>query len=308
MAERLLLRHTEPVLSVHFTGDGARVVTATDQSATIWDTATGAALYTTNKVGNGLADALLLPGDRQLFQAGVAFGESALVDLQTEYETTTFEMIQAQCAAWVPGGRGILIASWDDHLCGAAQLLDRDDLRIVRTYQTGIEGSIGRVAVSEDGAHFLAAQACFSVASGTSSDDRAFLLATDTGALEQTFCGPSTWHDLAFAPGEQNVVGCADTGLWWWNLQRATLVDQYRDFAGSITSLAVAPARTPNQHLLAGGCEDGTVVVWHWPDLRALYRFHDHTGRVNHITFAQDGLLVASASEDGTVSLRHLDR
>ena len=49
-------------------------------------------------------------------------------------------------------------------------------------------------------------------------------------------------------------------------------------------------------------------MVWHWPDLRERWRFHDHTGRVNQITFAPDGQLVASAGEDGVVSLRQLDR
>src|SRR5262245_1659602 len=78
MAGSLLLRHAEPVVSVHFTGDGARIVTATDQSATIWDRATGAQIYTATDVGNHLADALLLPGGRQLFQADLAFGDSCL--------------------------------------------------------------------------------------------------------------------------------------------------------------------------------------------------------------------------------------
>jgi hypothetical protein len=129
MAERLLLRHAEPVLSAHFTADGARVVTATDQRATIWDTATGAQIYTTTQVGNQLADALLRPGDRQLFQADIAFGDSCLSDILTGQVTTTSAMIQAQCAALAPRQRGILLASWDDQLRGAAQLLDEQTLR-----------------------------------------------------------------------------------------------------------------------------------------------------------------------------------
>lgn len=212
------LHHDAAVVSLHFSPDGARLVTATTYDGfTVWETASGVPLHNYPGAGNGVTEVLLLPDGRHLFEAAVAFGESALVDLQAERETTTFEMIQAECAAWVPGDRGILIASWDDHLCGAAQLLDRDDLHICHTYQTGIEGRIGRVAVSEDGAHFLIGQACFSVATGSMSADRAFLLETDSGVLKQTFCGPSTLHDLVFAPGEQYIVGCTESGLWWWD-------------------------------------------------------------------------------------------
>jgi hypothetical protein len=116
MAERLLLRHEEPVLNVHFTGDGARVVTATDQRAPSWDPATGAQIYTTTAIGNHLADALLRPGTRQLFHADIAFGDACLRDILTEQVTTTSAMIQAQCAALAPRQRGILLASWDDQL------------------------------------------------------------------------------------------------------------------------------------------------------------------------------------------------
>ena len=84
-------------------------MTATDQSATIWDTATGAGLYTTTNVANDRADALLLdklPDHWSLFLADLGFGDFCLLDVLTGQETTTFAMIQAQCAELALRQRG----------------------------------------------------------------------------------------------------------------------------------------------------------------------------------------------------------
>jgi WD40 repeat protein len=311
MAERLLLRHAEPVVSVHFTGDGARVVTATDQSATIWDSATGAQIYTTTQVANHLADALLLPGDRQLFQADVAFGDSCLVDVLSGQETTTFAMIQAQCAELAPRQRGILIASWDDQLRGCAQLLDDQTLQLRRTYTTVLEGMMLRLVLSADGTRFLALQDCFDEWTNTVGDDAVFLFDLDTGLLLQRFAGPSSLQDIAFLPGEQEVAACyasdldsggRESGVLWWQRGTGVVAGQYPSPHGPVTSLALAPSG----QLLALGCEDGMVLLVGWPALDELHRFADQGRRIHRLAFSPDGHLLASASEDGTLCLRQV--
>ena len=316
MAANLFLRHAEPVVSVQFTGDGARVVATTEQSATIWDTATGAKIYSTNEVGNGLADALLLPDGRQLFQAGIAFGESYLTDTLTGRGTTTCAMIQAQCAELAPLQRGILIASWDvasgdDRLRGAAQLLDDQTLEVRRRYSTAIEGMILRVAPSADGKRFLALQDCFSEWTDTVGDDAVFLFELDTGRLLRRFAGPRTLHDVAFVPGEQEVAACyvsdpdtgaMESGVLWWQSGTGEVVGRYPCPLGPVTSLAFAPSG----QLLALGCEDGLVLLIGWPALDELYRFSDQSQRIRRLAFSPDGHLLASASEDGTLSLHQV--
>jgi WD40 repeat protein len=311
MVESLLLRHAELVVSVHFAGDGARLVTATDHSATIWDTATGTVLYTTTKVGNHLADALLLPGDRQLFQADIAFGDSCLRDILTEQMTTTSEMIQAQCAEVAPLQRGILIASWDDRLRGAAQLLDDRTLHLRRSYTTLLEGMIMRTVVSADGKRFLALQDGFNAWTNTVGDDAVFLFELDTGLLLRRFAGPSSLHDIAFLPGEQEVAACyasdldargIESGVLWWQSGTGEVAGQYPCPHGPVTSLAFAPSG----QLLALGCENGMVLLVGWPALDELYRFADQGQRIHRLAFSPDGRLLASASEDGTLSLRQV--
>lgn len=306
MAEHILLRHAEPVLSAHFTADGARLVTATDQSATIWDTVTGAALYTTTEVGNHLADALLLPGDRQLFQADIAFGDSCLRDVLTAQVTTTSTMIQAQCAELAPRQRGILIASWDDQLRGAAQLLDDQTLHLRRTYTTLLEGMIMRVVISADSTRFLALHDGFNAWTDTVGDHAVFLFDLDTGLLLRRFAGPSSLHDIAFIPGEQEVVACyasdMESGVLWWQSGTSEVAGQRDCPYGPVTSLACAPSG----QLLALGCENGMVLLVGWPALDELYRFADQGRRIHRLAFSPDGRLLASASEDGTLSLRQV--
>ena len=311
MAESLLLRHVEPVVSVHSTGDGARIVAATAQSATIWDTVTGAKIYTTTDVGNYLADALLLPGDRQLFQADIAFGDSCLSDILTGQVTTTSAMIQAQCAELAPLQRGILIASWDDQLRGAAQLLDDQTLHLRRSYTTALEGMILRVVLSADGKRFLALQDCFNEWTNTVGDDAVFLFDLDTGQLLRRFAGPSSLHDIAFVPGEQEVAACytsdLDTGgmefgVLWWQSGTGEVAGQYLCPHGPVTSFAFAPSGDQ----LALGCEDGMVLFVGWPALDELQRFSDQSRRIHRLAFSPDGHLLASASEDGTLSLRQV--
>jgi len=305
----MLLRHDAAVVSVHFSHDGAQLVSATRfEGITLWEVASGTALRTHRYAASGVTDALLLPDGRHLFAADTAFGDSALVDLQMERATITYAMIQADCTAWVPPGRGILIASWDETLRGAAQLLDPDNLQIHRTYRTGMEGLIRRVAVSRDGARFLAAQQYYSDETDITSADAAFLFETDTGAILRRYDGPATLYDIVFAPDEQQVIVGGESGLWWWETQTAAVIGQLDSPSGTLTSLASAAATVGNNQLLAGGCEDGTVVVWSWPDLREICRFHDHTDCVNQVTFAPDARHIASASADATVSLRSLDK
>jgi WD40 repeat protein len=306
------LRHEVPVVSVRFSQDGSQLLSATlFDGLTLWDVASGTALRTRRYASSGVTDALLLPDGRHLFVADMAFGDSGLVDLQTDRSTITYAMIQANCAAWVPPHRGILIASWiaseDETLRGAAQLLDPDDLQIHRTYRTGMEGQIWRIAVSRDGARFLAAQQCYSDETGITSDDAAFLFETDTGAILRRFAGPPIIQDIVFAPNEQHVIVSSESGLWWWEVQTAAMAGQLSFPSSSLTCLASISAGAGESQLVAGGCEDGTVVVWRWPDLRELCRFRDHTGRVNQLAFAPNAHLLASASEDSTVSLRALD-
>jgi WD40 repeat protein len=304
----MLLRHDAPVVSVHFSQDSSQLLSATVfDGVTLWEVASGAALRTYRYAASGVTDALLLPDGRHLFAADTAFGDSGLVDLQTGRATLTSAMIQADCAAWVPPTRGILIASWDETLHGAAQLLDSDDLHIHRTYRTGVEGLIRRIAVTRDGARFVVAQQYFSDESSISNADAAFLFETDTGAILHQYAGPPTIHDIVFAPDEQQVIVAGESSLWWWDTQTAAVIGQLHSPSGALICLASVAIGAGDRQLVAGGNEDGTVVVWRWPELRELCRFHDHTGCVNQIAFAPNAHLLASASEDTTVSLRSLD-
>ena len=59
----------------------------------------GAHLYICDRVGNQLADALLLPDGRNLFMGGIAFGDSYLLDMVTGLSTYSYGTVVERCPA-----------------------------------------------------------------------------------------------------------------------------------------------------------------------------------------------------------------
>jgi hypothetical protein len=214
MKASMQLRQAASVISARFTEDGARLLPTTAKSATIWDATTGAQLYLSDNAGNQLADALLLSDGRNIFMGDIAFGDSYLCDMVTGRPTYSHETIQVQCASLVSRQSGILIASWDDPLRGAAQLLDAEPLDLRRSYTTLLDGTIQRVAVSGDEMRFLAPQDNVSPWSNTVGDDAVFLSDMDTELPRRRFTGPSVMYDVAFAPAEREVVASHETGCF----------------------------------------------------------------------------------------------
>lgn len=297
MTETMLLRHTAPVLSAQFTVDGSRLVTTTNYNATVWDTTTGELLYFCDNVGNALNDALLLPDHRHLFLADIAFGDSYLRDIVTGRATTTSTMIQAHCAAYASVQRGILIASWDDQLRGAAQLLDEETLQLRRSYATHLEGNIPRVVLSQDSRRFLALQYRSSALSDSIGDDVICLFDLDTGQLLQRFTGPAIIYDIAFVPGERAVAASDASGVLRWDIETGERAGQYRCPHGPVTSFTF----TPDGKLLAAGCENGTVLLIGWPELREAQEFSDQTGPIYRLAFSPNGKLLACVGNSETV-------
>jgi WD40 repeat protein len=168
-----------------------------------------------------------------------------------------------------------------------------------------------RVVLSADGKRFLALQDGFNAWTDTVGDDAVFLFDLDTGRLLRRFAGPSSLHDIAFLPGEQEVAACyaselnsggTESGVLWGQSGTGDVAGQYPCPHGPVTSLAVAPSGDP----LALGCEDGMVLLMGWPALDERHRFADQGRRIHRLAFSPDGHLLASASADGTLSLRQV--
>lgn len=58
--------------------------------------------------------------------------------------------------------------------------------------------------------------------------------------------------------------------------------------------------------ILASGCDDGIVRLWHVASSHPQALLEGHTGPVRSVAFAADGQLLASASDDGTIRFWHV--
>jgi WD40 repeat protein len=70
-----------------------------------------------------------------------------------------------------------------------------------------------------------------------------------------------------------------------------------------LETVVLSLAFDPNEAILALGCVDHSIHLWHLPSARELTRLHGHSGTVEAIAFSPDGQLLASCSVDETIHL-----
>ena len=77
-----------------------------------------------------------------------------------------------------------------------------------------------------------------------------------------------------------------------------------RDYGGPVTSVAFSPVRA----LLASGCRDSTIKLWHVKSGVQIFTLKHHTDAVTSVAFSPDGALLASGSKDGIIKIWHVNK
>ena len=72
--------------------------------------------------------------------------------------------------------------------------------------------------------------------------------------------------------------------------------------SGSVNSIAFSP----NGKVVAGGFEDGNIVIWSFTENKPTIILNGHLGSVNTVVFWQDGKYLASGSEDKSIKVWNL--
>jgi WD40 repeat protein/tetratricopeptide (TPR) repeat protein len=203
-------------------------------------------------------------------------------------------------ADFSPDGKSLVIAAgdqvriWDVHINGDNKLQLQ-----VRDTVIPHEATVNSVSI-------LPGSTLDSLILGSASEDgkvQVWQVRNDIVELQQTiFNNGDSASSIAFSPNKLVLAyTLLNSGL---RLRHVNIQETIRQL-GMATSSALSPANNENLRFLATGFEDGTVEVQNLNDGQ-LQTLSDQNQRINKLGFYFDnnfGLILASASDDGTVGL-----
>ena len=280
------------VTGVAFSPDGRLLATTgDDNTARIWDPATGEQLRTL--AGHTWAvTGVAFSRDRRLLATASWDGTVRLWDPDTgeQLHTLTGHTGWARGMAFSPDGR-LLATTGDDN---TARIWDPATGEQLRTL-TGHTSPVNGVAFSPDG-RLLA-----TTASAERPWTTAQLWNPATGEQLRTLTGHTgDVYGVAFSPDGRLLATTGDdkTARIW---DPAT-GEQLRTLTGH-TSPVTGVAFSPDGRLLATASNDKTARIWDPATGEQLRTLTGHTGPVNGVAFSPDGRLLATASNDKTARI-----
>jgi WD40 repeat protein len=277
-----------------------------DNSAVLWDAASGAKLgtltYTRGNYTSGAVSAAFSPDGSRLLtgnRSQTYSGQKAnLWDLSTNAEIRFFDgNLDTVCSvAFSSDGTKILTASSGGNELypagiGMAKIWDgMTGGTEIRTF-SGHAGPVHSAALSPDGTKVL-----------TGSEDKTARLwnaATEDGIT--TFTGhTSAVYSVAFSrDGTKVLTGSADYTAKLWNASTGDLITTFSGHAGPVYSAALSPDGTK----VLTGSSDCSAKLWDASTGAEIRTFSGHTSVVPSVAFSPDGTKVLTGSYDNTAKL-----
>ena len=306
---RFVLEHDSSVTSLCFSPDGARLLTAgKGRYALIWSTATGALLQrleVQGKTGRNQqvnATEYSADGRRILIasdQAGVSVWDATKSGaVQTKPLIALPRTgVPVECAAISPDGSSLALAAPKNNVTiydvasRSSHPLTTSTGDMHRNYLWSIAYShSGRLLVtaSEDGT--VKVWDAVSGALKTTYDGHATHELREYGVLSAVF---DHSDDLVASAGKDGVVR-----IWWWRTNQL-----YKRLAGHVDWVWSVDV-SPFDFYVATAGRDRRVLVWGFGgNQRPLHSLNAHGGQVYSARFNHNGDLLATASEDHSVSV-----
>ncbi len=282
-----LKEHISAVWSARFSADGTKVVTASsDNSAIVWDAATGKLLMKLSGHVGIVDDAAFSFDGAKVVTA--AQDHAAIWDAKTGKRLLSLKGHTSfvRCAAFSPDGSKVVTGGSDN----ACKVWDAKTGEELFTYRH--TNPVFSVQFTADGKNVLS----------VADDNRARLWDTSSGKVAAGFTGGNTWVRSAWLTRDGNLraVTGTDTGptAFWDGAENKQLFE----LKGHAATVRRADADAGGARIVTAS-PDQTARVWDAKTGQELLVLKGHTGAVYSARFSPDGTRIVTASADNTAKI-----
>lgn len=279
-----LIGHTADVTYASFSGDGTRVVTASqDRTARIWDAATGSELQRLSGHTGSVYAAEFSPDGRHVITSSMD-GTARLWDALSGRELHIFarQGRHLSTAAFSPNGRRVLVASEN----GAAYLWNVASGALIHVF-TGHSDRISSAQFSPDGRLIATA----------SEDKTARIWDAASGRPLKLLRGHRNrvWFATFSPDGRRLVTASYDKTVRVWDVATGRELLQLTGHREPVTCARYSP---DGRYIVTSGV-DATAAVWDAATGQLVRWLSGHTDRIWQAAFSPDSRRVVTASSDG---------
>ncbi|MCI0539258.1 MAG: serine/threonine protein kinase [Verrucomicrobiales bacterium] len=273
--------HSDVVMSVSFSPDGKRILTASrDYTARVWDATTGSILVTLT--GHRLSiEPAAFSHDGKRIVTGSVDQTARVWDSESGKELFTLKGHGAEIVsvAFSPDDRLIITGCMDK----TVKVWDPEATRELITLD-GQNPKVCGIAFFPDGRRIVTG----------SWFGHAKVWDSATGRVLREFQGT----DVAFSPDGRQIA----TTHRWITLWDAESGAELRTFPGHKLPIQ-GVAFSPDGQRLVTGSNGKTAVVWDVPTGKELFKLLGHTDGVMRVAFSRDGRRIVTGSHDGTARM-----